>query len=641
MGDFCGVCGTVKELFDRGDYCPECKGPEGPEEIDFFDGDGDISTDDVLFPFDNIREGQKDLLDDVERSFESGKTLLAHAPTGIGKTAAVLPPAIRNKGKGQKVFFLTSKQSQHNIAVETVRNMPEHVKGVDVISKKDMCIREASDMSYTVFEKFCSGEGQERCNLFGNKMSDVVDELRKETVHVSDSVDLCETFDVCPHMSSLLAGRGADIIICDYNYVFSDIRERVFELLEMELEDAVLIVDEAHNLPDRIRGNLEESVTMSDIETASSLFQGRDMVLSNILDGLCEELNQVTVEEKRVSKKFFDDKLEAVLMGGLSPYGSVDDLLPDLKSAATDIVDEDPSAVAPMKVYSFLDSWQNEGQDIFRSIEGPEFRISVKLLDPSRYSREVFERAAGSVLMSGTLYPGDMYADILGVSCPEIKRYSSTFPEGNRKIVSLGNLTTAYDQRGLKMYQAYANSIADVVKEIPGNLAVFFPSYDFLESVCQRLNKVHLEKKMLVEERGSSKEEKEQLVARLRKGDDNILLGVQGGSLSEGVDYKNNILSSVMIVGIPFPPPSLEVEALEEYYSSKFDESRGYRYSKIYPAMNRVLQAAGRPIRGKDDRALIVLADRRFNYQKYRNNLPPSFYYTVERDLVGVCEEFF
>ncbi|MFW6144418.1 MAG: helicase C-terminal domain-containing protein, partial [Candidatus Natronoplasma sp.] len=170
---------------------------------------------------------------------------------------------------------------------------------------------------------------------------------------------------------------------------------------------------------------------------------------------------------------------------------------------------------------------------------------------------------------------------------------------------------------------------------------VFFPSYSLMDHVIDRLSMVHLEKEMKIEEREHSKREKKKLVESLKRGENKLLLGVQGGSLSEGIDYRNNILSSVIIAGIPFPPPSLKLEALEEYYTEKFGEEKGYKYARIYPAMNRVLQAAGRPIRSKEDRALIVLMDKRFNYRRYKDRLPEDFDYHSTRDLKEECKRFF
>lgn len=47
-----------------------------------------------LFPFSQAREEQLRMLQDVAKAVREGSSLLAHAPTGIGKTAASLPPAL-------------------------------------------------------------------------------------------------------------------------------------------------------------------------------------------------------------------------------------------------------------------------------------------------------------------------------------------------------------------------------------------------------------------------------------------------------------------------------------------------------------------------------------------------------------------
>ena len=51
------------------------------------------------------------------------------------------------------------------------------------------------------------------------------------------------------------------------------------------------------------------------------------------------------------------------------------------------------------------------------------------------------------------------------------------------------------------------------------------------------------------------------------------LFGVISGKLSEGVDYSNNILNSIVCVGLPMPPPSARQDALMGYYTNKFDRN--------------------------------------------------------------------
>ena len=634
MGLFCDDCGAL--LPPGKTRCPNC-GSDGKRSRP---RDEVISSGPGLFPFKDVRKGQQEFMDDSKKAVEQGRPLIAHAPTGIGKTAAVLTAALKARNK-ETVFFLTSKQSQHHIAVETVKRMPTHVSAIDVIAKQSMCPREESRLPYPVFEKFCSEKGQSRCNLFNKTMGKVVDKLKGQTRHVEDLVKVCSNYNVCPHKAALSAGKEADVIICDYNYIFSDIRERIFELLDITLEDTIVIVDEAHNLPDRVRGHLEESINEQILWDAFDLLNGKSSELAAFIKRLHSEIDRTQIEDTEVEKSFLDDMIEMALRGGFGRYEKVEDVIEDLEMHARNLMETDPAATAPMRLYSFLKSWQVEGKEVFRAYENNPSRVKVGLLDPSRITAEAFHNISASILMSGTLHPGEMYADLLGVEDPMIRKYESPFPKENRRIVSVKNLTTAYKERGVKMFQAYANSIADVCNNTPGNVAVFFPSYEIKNRILDRLELVHLKKDILVEQRDHSKGEKRDLVDELKRSDDNLLLGVQGGSLSEGVDYKNNILSSVIIAGIPFPPPSIELKALQEYYTQKFNKDKGYEYVRIYPALNRVLQAAGRPIRSSEDRTLIILMDKRFNYSSYKNRFPSGFDYSQKVSLVKECERFF
>jgi len=102
------------------------------------------------------------------------------------------------------------------------------------------------------------------------------------------------------------------------------------------------------------------------------------------------------------------------------------------------------------------------------------------------------------------------------------------------------------------------------------------------------------------------------------------MLAVMGGSLSEGVDYRDNLLSGVLVVGLPLAPPSLEVKALREHYRGKFGALLGDDYSYNYPAVNKVLQAAGRSIRSEQDRSVVVLMEERMKDPRYLKFLPPE-----------------
>ena len=76
------------------------------------------------FPHAAPRPGQKIMMEAVRRALEAGENLIAEAPTGSGKTAASLHPALAHGlAAGRQVFFLTSKTLQQTMAVSALRAM--------------------------------------------------------------------------------------------------------------------------------------------------------------------------------------------------------------------------------------------------------------------------------------------------------------------------------------------------------------------------------------------------------------------------------------------------------------------------------------------------------------------------------------
>src|SRR2546426_4154796 len=178
------------------------------------------------------------------------------------------------------------------------------------------------------------------------------------------------------------------------------------------------------------------------------------------------------------------------------------------------------------------------------------------------------------------------------------------------------------------MHDRIARQIAAIVAVAPGNTALFFPSYELLEEAPSRFLAFNAGKKILVERRGWTKTQRDGAIEALRVARAEggaVLFAVQGGSLSEGVDYEGNVLTAVVVVGLPLNPPNVEVEALKEYYCRKFGVAKGYDYAYVFPAVNKGLQAAGPAIRSERDRAAIILLEGRLLEPRYARCLPPDF----------------
>ncbi len=629
-----------------------------------------------IFPFPSIREGQNEFLEDVKHAVEGGNILIAHAPTGIGKTVAVLVPALKYAiENGKSIFFLTSKRSQHKIAIDTLRLIKEHAKlnfvAVDVISKQSMCPRAVSIYRefYSLFSEFCKSEQKnKRCRYFLRHDEEALQRIRENIMHVEELYSWCTSRGVCPYKAALEVSETADVLVCDYNYLFSrDIAETVLEKIEKGLENIIVIVDEAHNLPDRIRNNLSSELRLSTItEAARGLrhtnreMYGNLMELERIFTKLAMEASKNKKEEMNVDRDFLVEEMEKVLRRRIEAI-SYDDFVNSLRNTAEGFethggnrarTANDKDEIVQRNVLSvadFIDGWRT-GEKCFRIFslmkkENPS--LYFKLLDPSVVSEPIFAKAHSTIMMSGTLCPTEMYADVLGAASDRIKskeivlrEYKSPFPKENRLIVVTEELTTKYTERGEEMYRKVAAKIGDVAKYVRGGMAVFFPSYALLKNISAHLPP-EVRRRALVEKREMKKDEKNRLYEMLRDDNEGILLAVQGGSLSEGMDYESNTLKAIIVVGLPLSPPTLEVKTIEGYYVGKYGAEKGRLYGYLYPAITKVLQAAGRGIRSEHDRCIIILMDYRFEKYPYKNCFPSDYDVTFTDRAEEYCRNFF
>src|SRR5437773_9387114 len=93
--------------------------------------------------------------------------------------------------------------------------------------------------------------------------------------------------------------------------------------------------------------------------------------------------------------------------------------------------------------------------------------------------------------MSGTLFPAEMYADLLGIAARRrvLRTYASPFPRENRLLLVSPNVTTLFVKRGKEMHDAIAREIGGIAAVVSGNVAAFFPSYELLGEAHGRLDR--------------------------------------------------------------------------------------------------------------------------------------------------------
>ena len=545
--------------------------------------------------------------------------LLAHAPTGLGKTAVALTAAVETAlASGGVVLFLTSRQAQHAIAIETLRGIwkKSRIGVVDLIAREDMCLalREG--------RRAPCAEGRQ-C-FFSRDPEGSQSLLLDYPLHTQEGMRLCLRAGLCPHRVALRAAAEATVIVGDYNQMFGR-GPNLLQRLGRREGEAIVIVDEAHNLPARVMDGGSGSLTAAAIQRARA---------SPSLKHFAEDLDLLGDIFSRMARSRPEQIRAEDLDGPLKLACGV-----DVGGLAEEI--EAASRGAELGgLVDFLYAWNAPKETTVRYIDGDPARLVVSLIDPSPVTAPVLARVRCALIMSGTLHPPEMFAEVLGAEGALCRRYPSPFPPENRLVLASGGVSSRFRLRTPAMYGSVAREVARCADNVPGNVAVFFPSYDFLGKVEKLLEPTVRDRRLVVERREHGKNERDAVLCQLREGR-NLLLGAIGGSLSEGVDYRDNLLSMVIVVGLPLSPPSREMDGMLDRMEKRFGPRKANLYVQVYPAVSKVLQAAGRAIRSEKDRAAVMLLDDRYLLSAVRASFPDDFEIERAGDIEQRLAEFF
>src|SRR3989338_4622166 len=526
----------------------------------------------ICFPYSNIREIQSDMISDVHNAISAKKHIIMHAPTGIGKTAAVLasalPFAIKNN---LTIFFLTSRQTQHRIVVDTLKHIKQKFnmdfKCADLIGKKWMCLQNGVEsMPSSMFHEYCKAlRDESKCEFYSNARKPTlhptveaklaIEELGKQgPCHVQEFIDKGSKLKLCPYELATLTAAEAKVVIADYYYLFNpSIRQSFFLKIKKELENAIIIIDEAHNLPNRMREIMTQKTSSFVIENAKKEARkfGYEETISNleIVENALFELASDIGDEAIISRNSFFDIIQKA-----KPY---EQILSELLFIGDDIRNKQKMSYV-LSVARFLEAWLGQDNGFGRILEKTfdkklKIGLSYRCLDPSIAAKEVIGKSYSTILMSGTLIPTSMYNDILGFDNAIEKEYKSPFPKKNRLNLVIPKTTTKFKERNHAQFRKIAKVCSDVTNMVDGNSAIFFSSYDMLLNINEHLKQC-AKKPIFIEKQSQNKNEKEELLAAFKSHKGAVLLGISTGSFGEGIDMPG-VLKAVIIAGLPLNKP--------------------------------------------------------------------------------------
>ncbi len=592
-----------------------------------------------VFPFEKLRIGQLELMQTIEQGMQMKSRMLIQAPTGMGKTAAVLYPVLKEAlGRGQKVVYVTPKNSQHSVAEDAITRFQEtgaKIKSLTITAKGRICFQN---------EPLCNPDFCEYALDYYGKVQQhgLLDLLAKKRKLRSRTFrELGEKYLVCPFELQLGGAREADVVICDYNYVFAP-RSAFGRMTDSVIDQEGapnLVIDEAHNLPARAMDYYSPSLSSAIIENMRGEFHSLPSRFreeaEELLDGCIRAISSCS-PGKRSQPARIDPPGELFLEQDAK-----------LRSFLSRYLDSDVEIRPRDPVMRLCFSWSEftEALEYVTDTDRPEFFttfhslpaggiVKITCCDASQMlksSYAEYEQVAG---FSATLKPFEYYASLSGLD-PETTRtaeFESPFPKEHRKIVIIPQISTRYSERE-RNYVKIADAVQRIAALRRGNYFAFFPSFDFLERVLA-LFRPPDGFTVLKQGRDLKATQVEAVLEQLRgQSIPTILFAVQGGMFSEGVDYPGDMAIGAFVIGPPLPSFDLEREQMREYYQKRYNS--GFDYAYAIPAMAKTIQAAGRVIRSETDRGLIVLMDSRFVQPGYSRSMPKDWFEANVNELVS------
>ncbi len=594
----------------------------------------------LSFPFENPRSGQIDLMKAVEDAVKDRKNMLVQAPTGLGKTIAISYPALKNSLiRGQKLVYLTPKNSQHAVAEDAVVQIKQDdLKALTITAKSKICFMPEPVCT----PEYCPYAHNYYQKVYENKLIELMAEKPRLNFEVFQEIG--EEYKVCPFELQVEAISRADIIIADYNYVFSprSLLGRITQHNELFGEKPNLVIDEAHNLPDRscdyYSPLLQESSFREAAASLSTLSAGLSIEAQAVISRSIEIIRgsaDLVKNEARINldPELFKDQ-ERRWKEFLARY---------LQSGQ---ISQNKDAVlkAANSWSQFCEGIQIDSEHFFSTSRksysknasaNNTIELKITCCDASSYLRDTYKEFNSSIAFSATLKPFDYYLTLSGFDPDNTKTIEcqSPFPAENRKVILIPQVSTRYKERS-RNYQKISQAIEKITRLRPGNYFAFFPSFDFLNEVASLCNETEFE--ILCQRPEMKAEEIRTWIKRLHSKEDKkalLIFAVQGGVFSEGIDYPGESLIGALIIGPALPKFNLERELLKDYYQRNYNS--GFDYAYTYPAMTRVVQSAGRVIRSESDRGLIVLMDQRFIQSNFASAMPQDWFANSVKELVS------
>ncbi len=585
--------------------------------------DRDASLASLDFPHRVFRDGQRELAELVYKCIDQKGQLLLEAPTGIGKTAAVLFPALKAlaKNKHDRIVFLTAKSVGRKTAEETLALFAEagyRGSAISLTARDSICLSPG---------KACHGDDCPYARGYYDKLpAAMLAAIELPLLRRQELEDLARRFEVCPYQLGLDLLPWIDVVIGDLHHMYG-LPAVLGSLIESGGDRWTALLDEAHNLPSRARGMFSASLAKGDLMAA--LAQGGKAMSKSL-----NRINRVmlALQKEDWQESLFDCR-------GEIPADFIDVLKKfvidcgELQAQEAAFLHRQPLVLefyfAVLQFLRVADTWGEDFRFELAKGKGKQsLRVKLNCLDPARLLADKQKILHSLTAFSATLSPAEWMHSALGLEDDAVyRRQDSPFSASQMQVSIATHIDTRFRQRQSSLPEL-AVAVLRWLAEVPGNCIVYFPSYRYLQDALEQIEAsgdMADNRTLWVQGREQSDSARGELLQHLETQRDVAAFCILGGVFGEGIDLPGDRLSSVVVVGVGLPQVNRDTEQLRNYFHRQY--GRGFEYAYLYPGMQKVDQALGRVIRRLDDQGSALVIDSRYRFAEYRDLLPPWWAY--------------
>ena len=583
----------------------------------------DVSLTALTFPHGAFRSGQRALAGAVWQVLGTGEPLLAEAPTGIGKTVAVLYGALRRLPEidASRLMYLTARGPGRSSALQAIAQLDAEgavLRTLDMRARDSLCFLPGTP---------CNGSACPYAQGYYDRRRAALSELlAAEDSQHSCVIDAERTrrvagaHRVCPAALQSDAARWSDVVIADMNHGLDPFaRQRA--LLDPEEGGAAVLIDEAHNLEDRARDMFSAALESDALRNLGVDLRGSAGTLGKGLERLARQLEMCQSAPALADLTALTGQLERLLseLGdwlGRAPAGG---LFARCRGTYG-------SLLRWWTVWREAQATPDAWRVTLDRCDPGSTRMALRCLTPAASLAREHVRWRGLVLFSATLAPSEHLIRVLGLpQRTRTLRLGNPFPPSHQQVLLVSDLDLRHRARTAST-PALARLIIDLARARPGHHLVFVPSFAFLRTlsaaVVERAEAVLPDMTCLCQRPEMDEAGRRDFLDSLSRPDGRtrIAFAIAGGVFGEGVDLVGDRLVGVVVAGLPMPPPDVERRAIRDYHGAD-----GFDIAFRIPAITRLLQAAGRLIRSEKDVGTLCLVDCRLAQPGYRRLLRPEW----------------